>query len=61
MLANAGGVPTTNASPGPPTSGAHVAGQQCIDSLGGLWECVTAGTPGGWGQSQPCQGSSLPS
>lgn len=33
---------------GPPTTGAHVAGEVVDDALGFRWYCKTAGTPGDW-------------
>jgi hypothetical protein len=33
---------------GPPTSGNHLLGQFWMDSLGVLYQCVTAGIPGTW-------------
>jgi hypothetical protein len=37
-----------DASPGPPTTGDHEAGELYRDSLGDLYECITTGTPGIW-------------
>ena len=39
-----------SATSGPPTSSAHLVGDLMVDSLGTLWACVTAGTPGAWRQ-----------
>jgi hypothetical protein len=33
---------------GPPATGAHALGQFWMDSLGVLWQCMVAGTPGTW-------------
>jgi len=38
---------------GPPTSGDHVLAEAWKDSLGAVWVCVTAGTPGTWRQVSP--------
>lgn len=35
-------------SDGPPTSGTWAVGDACLDQLGRLWACTTAGTPGSW-------------
>lgn len=35
---------------GPPTSGTHKIGDVAIDSVGDLFTCITAGTPGSWKQ-----------
>lgn len=45
------GVPTTVI--GPPTVGSHVLGELWRDSLGGLFRCTVAGTPGTWVQILP--------
>lgn len=37
-----------DAASGPPTTGAHLIGEIHVDSLGVLWSCVIAGTPGSW-------------
>lgn|GEM_PF-4928016 len=36
---------------GPPTTGAHVAGDQWIDAGLAKWDCTADGTPGTWGQA----------
>ena len=49
---------------GAPTTGAHLIGELHIDSVGSVWYCTTAGTPGTWvagnvviaGQSSPATG-----
>lgn len=33
---------------GPPSSGAHLIGEQYVDSLGARWDCIASGTPGTW-------------
>ena len=45
------GVPNTLV--GPPTSGARVLDELWRDSLGGLFRCTAAGTPGTWRQLLP--------
>ena len=45
------GVPTTTI--GPPTSGSHVLDEIWKDTLGGVWKCTLAGTPGTWKQILP--------
>ena len=36
------------ASAGPPTSGTHAVGEVYVDSVGVVWTCQVAGTPGVW-------------
>ena len=52
------GVP--NAVVGPPTSGARVLDELWRDSLGGLFRCTAAGTPGTWRQILPAAVSTDP-
>lgn len=45
-------VPSVSGVAGAPTSGFHRAGELFVDSEGGLFFCVTTGTPGAWKRVQ---------
>ena len=53
------GVPTTTI--GTPTSGTHVLDEIWKDTLGGVFKCTTAGTPGTWKQTLPAAVTADPS
>lgn len=51
---------TLGATQGAPTSGTHVAGEFHTDSIGNIFVCRTAGTPGTWMQMGQQTGVMLP-
>lgn len=50
-----------NTLKGPPTSGTFPLYDLWVDSLGGLWRCTAAGTPGTWVQVQAANVAAFPS
>lgn len=49
-----------NTEQGPPTGGTYLLHQLWVDSLGGVWRCTVAGTPGTWGQLLPAIVAAFP-
>lgn len=52
------GVP--NMLVGPPTAGTYPADDLWVDSIGGVWRCTVAGTPGTWAQLLPAIVAAFP-